>query len=164
MVEKILETAILNVKEIKLNKEQINMVSFINSIIEKHLMTFDKSISFHFQDNSIFYNADPFYLENAISNLIDNAIKYGGDTIDISCFNSEKLLIIEIKDNGNSITKADENQIFEKFYRIPKGNLHDVKGYGIGLYYTKTILEMHKGKIDLIRTNETNFRITLPNE
>jgi two-component system phosphate regulon sensor histidine kinase PhoR len=164
MVEKILETAILNVKEIKLNKEQINVVSFINSIIEKHLMTFDKSISFHFQDNSIFYNADPFYLENAISNLIDNAIKYGGDTIDISCFNSEKLLIIEIKDNGNSITKADENQIFEKFYRIPKGNLHDVKGYGIGLYYTKTILEMHKGKIDLIRTNETNFRITLPNE
>jgi two-component system phosphate regulon sensor histidine kinase PhoR len=110
------------------------------------------------------YNADPFYLENAISNLIDNAIKYGGDIIDISCFNSEKLLIIEIKDNGNTITKADENQIFEKFYRIPKGNLHDVKGYGIGLYYTKTILEMHKGKIDLIRTNETNFRIALPNE
>lgn len=164
MVEKILETAILNVKEIKLNKEQINMVSFIKSITEKHLMTSNKSISFHFQDNVMLYNADPFYLENAISNLIDNAIKYGGDIIDISCFNSEKLLIIEIKDNGNSITKADENQIFEKFYRIPKGNLHDVKGYGIGLYYTKTILEMHKGKIDLIRTNETNFRIALPNE
>ncbi|WP_353169391.1 HAMP domain-containing sensor histidine kinase [Flavobacterium sp.] len=164
MVEKILETAILNVKEIKLNKEQINMVSFIKSITEKHLMTSNKSISFHFQDNIMLYNAEPFYLENAISNLIDNAIKYGGDIIDISCFNSEKLLIIEIKDNGNSITKADENQIFEKFYRIPKGNLHDVKGYGIGLYYTKTILEMHKGKIDLIRTNETNFRIALPNE
>ncbi|WP_396166421.1 sensor histidine kinase [Flavobacterium sp.] len=164
MVEKILETAILNVKEIKLNKEQINMVSFIKSITEKHLMTSNKSISFHFQDNVMLYNADPFYLENAISNLIDNAIKYGGDIIDISCFNSEKLLIIEIKDNGNTITKADENQIFEKFYRIPKGNLHDVKGYGIGLYYTKTILEMHKGKIDLIRTNETNFRIALPNE
>lgn len=164
MVEKILETAILNVKEIKLNKEQINMVSFIKSITEKHLMTSNKSISFHFQDNVMFYNADPFYLENAISNLIDNAIKYGGDIIDVSCFNSEKLLIIEIKDNGNTITKADENQIFEKFYRIPKGNLHDVKGYGIGLYYTRTILEMHKGKIDLIRTNETNFRIALPNE
>ncbi|MBP7837026.1 MAG: HAMP domain-containing histidine kinase, partial [Candidatus Fonsibacter sp.] len=100
MVEKILETAILNVKEIKLNKEQINMVSFIKSITEKHLMTSNKSISYHFQDNIILYNADPFYLENAISNLIDNAIKYGGDIIDISCFNSEKLLIIEIKDNG----------------------------------------------------------------
>ncbi len=72
--------------------------------------------------------------------------------------------VIKVKDTGNSILKSQEKLIFEKFYRIPKGNIHDIKGYGIGLYFAKTIVEKHLGTIELTITNETIFKITLPND
>lgn len=164
MVEKILETATLNANELQLNLEEINLIPFIKSIIEKHQDITNKLINFTFNADEILFRADLFYLENAISNLIDNAIKYGGNLIEINCYTIEKSINIDIKDNGSSILKSQEKMIFEKFYRIPKGNLHDVKGYGIGLYYTKSIIKKHNGTIELIITNNTVFRITLPNE
>lgn len=164
MVEKILETATLNTNELQLNLEEINLTPFIESIIKKHQDITYKQINFIFNTDEIFLKADPFYLENAISNLIDNAIKYGGNFIELNCYKNEEIITIDIKDNGNSILKSQEKKIFEKFYRIPKGNIHDVKGYGIGLYYTKSIIQKHNGTIELIRTNNTIFRINLPNE
>lgn len=164
MVEKILETATLIANELQLNLEKINLVTFIQSIIEKHQEISKKEINFSFEKDAMFINADSFYLENAISNLIDNAIKYGGNKITIDIYNKDKLLFISVIDNGNSILKSQEKLIFEKFYRIPKGNIHDVKGYGIGLYYAKTIIEKHFGTIELSTINETIFTIKLPNE
>lgn len=164
MVEKILETATLNAKELQLNIENINLIVFIKSIIEKHQDISKKQITFEFEKEELYISADSFYLENAISNLIDNAIKYGGNNIDINCFQTDKTTIIKVKDNGNSILKSQEKLIFEKFYRIPKGNIHDIKGYGIGLYFAKTIVEKHFGTIELTLTNETIFKITLPND
>lgn len=164
MVEKILETATLNTNELQLNLEEINLTPFIESIIKKHQDITYKQINFIFNTDEIFLKADPFYLENAISNLIDNAIKYGGNFIELNCYKNEEIITIDIKDNGNSILKSQEKKIFEKFYRVPKGNIHDVKGYGIGLYYTKSIIQKHNGTIELIRTNNTIFRINLPNE
>ena len=71
---------------------------------------------------------------------------------------------ISIFDNGNSLIKAYKDNIFEKFYRIPKGNTHDIKGFGIGLYYTKKIIEKHNGSIHLeIVNNLTTFKIKIPN-
>lgn len=164
MVEKILETATLNTNELQLNLEEINLIPFVKSIIKKYQNITDKQIDFIFNTDKILFKADLFYLENAISNLIDNAIKYGGNFIELNCYVIEKNIIIDIKDNGNSILKSQEKKIFEKFYRVPKGNIHDVKGYGIGLYYTKSIIQKHNGTIELIRNNNTIFRITLPNE
>lgn len=164
MVEKILETATLNAKELQLNFENINLIPFIKSIVEKHQDISKKQIIFNFEKEAVFINADSFYLENAISNLIDNAIKYGGDHVEVICFQKDKNTIIKVKDNGNSILKSQEKLIFEKFYRIPKGNIHDIKGYGIGLYFAKTIVEKHHGTIELRITNETVFTIKLPNE
>ena len=70
-----------------------------------------------------------------------------------------------ISDNGNSITKANKDKIFEKFYRVSKGNTHDIKGFGIGLYYAKKIVEKHEGNIHLNLSNKlTTFKILLPNE
>lgn len=164
MVEKILETATLNVNELQLNIETINLIVFIKSIIEKHQDISKKQITFEFEKEELYISADSFYLENAISNLIDNAIKYGGNNIEINCFQTDKTTVIKVKDTGNSILKSQEKLIFEKFYRIPKGNIHDIKGYGIGLYFAKTIVEKHLGTIELTITNETIFKITLPND
>ena len=164
MVEKILETATLNAKELQLNFENINLIPFIKSIVEKHQDISKKQIIFNFEKEAVFINADSFYLENAILNLIDNAIKYGGNHVEVICFQTDKNTIIKVKDNGNSILKSQEKLIFEKFYRIPKGNIHDIKGYGIGLYFAKTIVEKHHGTIELRITNETVFTIKLPNE
>lgn len=164
MVEKILETATLNTNQLYLNKENILLIPFIKSILEKHQETTAKPILFTTEKDYLTVYGDSFYLENVISNLIDNAIKYGGDTITINCFCLNKQIVIDVMDNGNPIPKSEEKIVFEKFYRIPKGNLHDVKGYGIGLYYAKEIIEKHNGTLELLRTNETIFRITLPDE
>jgi signal transduction histidine kinase len=164
MVEKILETATLNTEELRLNREQLDLIPFISAIVEKHKTITDKEISLSNELNDLSFYGDAFYLENVFSNLIDNAIKYGGEIITITPLIANKNIIIDITDNGNTISKNEEKAVFDKFYRIPKGNVHDVKGYGIGLYFSKIIIEKHGGSITLIRTNETTFRITLPYE
>ena len=101
--------------------------------------------------------ADPFHFENAISNLVDNAIKYGGNEIRI-CLDQSGMNKVRIYDNGGNISSEQKERVFEQFYRIPKGDLHDVKGFGIGLYYVKKILEKHEGKIELeIGKQSTTF-------
>ena len=93
--------------------------------------------------------ADKFHLTHVIANLIDNAIKYSGEEVNISIqLKRNKLnLEIDITDNGCGIPAKYQKQIFERFYRIPKGNRHDVKGYGLGLSYAKEIIERHGGSI-----------------
>ena len=69
---------------------------------------------------------------------------------------------LQVTDSGSSLGKAETRQIFEKFYRVPKGNAHDVKGFGIGLYYTKKIIEKHEGSISVSVNSQTTFKIELP--
>jgi two-component system phosphate regulon sensor histidine kinase PhoR len=121
-------------------------------------------INFENEDSEIFYNVDVFHFENALNNVIDNAVKYGGNTIDVSVRKKDHSVEINIHDNGNSLSEQHKKNIFEKFYRVPKGNTHDVKGFGIGLYYTRKIVEKHDGKIELDLKQGTNFKIVLPNE
>ena len=104
-----------------------------------------------------------FHFENVISNLIDNAIKYGGSTIEIHINSILKSVEISIADDGDGIEKNQQEKVFDKFYRVPKGNTHDVKGFGIGLYYCKKIVEKHRGILVLSsNNNQTIFKITLP--
>lgn len=162
MVEKILETATLSTEELSLSYEEINITSFLKNITEKYKTITTKEIAFIGSEKPLFVSGDSFYLDNVVSNLIDNAIKYGGSTITIKCRKENNNIIIDVEDNGNSIPKTEEKSIFEKFYRIPTGNLHDVKGYGIGLYYSKEIIHKHNGTLKLLNTNPTVFRIILP--
>ena len=124
----------------------------------------DETIHFEYHQEIIKAIVDPFHFDNAINNIMDNALKYGGNRIDIQIRQTSKIEI-EISDNGNSLSKESKDKIFEKFYRVPKGNTHDVKGFGIGLYYSKKIIENHQGSIELqLKPQRTTFKITLPNE
>lgn len=166
MVEKLLETATLDSEKLLLKKEETDIIELIEKVTKKHqLISNDKTIQFFKNINNHFINIDVFHIENAISNLIDNAIKYGGSKIDVNVSLILNTIEIIIADNGNGIDKNQQSKIFDKFYRVPKGNTHDVKGFGIGLYYTKKIIEKHNGVIALNSNSErTIFKIDLPNE
>ena len=166
MVEKLLETATLDSDSLILVKEKINITDLIASIIDKHqLQTEPKTINFNTTTESVSAYVDVFHFENAINNILDNAIKYGGETISINISQNSFSFTVSISDNGSTITKAQKDKIFEKFYRVQKGNTHDVKGFGIGLYYAKKIIEKHEGTIHLdLNNNLTTFILSLPNE
>ncbi|MCB0447119.1 MAG: HAMP domain-containing histidine kinase [Gelidibacter sp.] len=166
MVEKLLETATLDSDSLQLNKELVDIDDLLHTIVEKHqLQTKEKTIHFTPSAQQLMAKVDVFHFENALNNVLDNAIKYGGNNITISIEQNSFAFTIYISDDGNSLTKANKEKIFEKFYRVPKGNTHDVKGFGIGLYYTKKIIEKHNGAIYLdLENKQTTFKISLPNE
>jgi two-component system phosphate regulon sensor histidine kinase PhoR len=166
MVEKLLETATLDSDNLELNKEEINVTELLKSIVNKHQFELvDKTLTYISSDEDVLLNVDLFHIENAINNVIDNAIKYGGNEISADIKQTAGWVEISILDNGSSLIKANKDKLFEKFYRISKGNTHDVKGFGIGLYYSKKIIEKHHGTIALdLSTNTTCFKISLPNE
>ena len=165
MVEKLLETATLDSEQLLLKKESIDVVEMTEKLVHKHqLLISDKTLIFSSNLQPIYLNIDKFHFENVISNLIDNAIKYGGNNIEININSILQSVEITIADDGNGIEKNQQEKIFDKFYRVPKGNTHDVKGFGIGLYYCKKIVEKHNGII-LLSSNksQTIFKITIPN-
>ncbi|MBA6155836.1 HAMP domain-containing histidine kinase [Tenacibaculum sp. S7007] len=166
MVEKLLETATLDSEKLMLKKESVDLIGFVDKIVQKHqLITPEKKIQFSTNISEITTEIDTFHFENSISNLIDNAIKYGGDNIQVNINAVLNTLEISVADNGVGIDKNQQEKIFDKFYRVPKGNTHDVKGFGIGLYYTKKIIEKHNGFISLTSIpKQTVFKITLPND
>ena len=166
MVEKLLETATLDSDSLKLIKEKCNIIDLLNNVVEKHQMqTEAKTIIFKSTSKEVMASIDVFHFENAINNVIDNAIKYGGDEIFVNLKQNAKTVEVSISDNGNTLTKANKDKIFEQFYRIPKGNTHNVKGFGIGLYYTKKVIEKHGGTIHLELNNKlATFKISFPNE
>ena len=165
MVEKILETASLESKELVLKKEPTDLVHLINKCIEKVQISTQKDIHLKTDYEILFCAIDSFHFENVISNIMENAIKYGGNTIEIELESIEKAVEIKIKDDGIGIHKTHQKKIFDKFYRIPTKNLHDVKGFGIGLYYVKQIIEKHEGTVEFIPNDKiTIFKITVPND
>ncbi|WP_298513660.1 HAMP domain-containing sensor histidine kinase [uncultured Kordia sp.] len=163
MVEKLLETATLDSEKLLLKKENVDLVDFVEKVTEKQrTLSAEKALSFRSNIDHLSVEIDPFHFENAITNLIDNALKYGGDTVEVNVAKVLETIEITVSDNGNTIDKSQREKIFDKFYRIPKGNTHDVKGFGIGLYYTKKIIEKHNGTIQLVpNANHTIFKITL---
>jgi len=164
MVEKLLETATLDSEQLLLKKENINIVALVQKVaLKEEFSTAKKNITFNTSVKEISVNIDSFHFENAISNLIDNAIKYGGNNIEVHISTVLNTLEISVVDDGKPIEKNQREKIFDQFYRIPKGNTHDVKGFGIGLYYTKKIIEKHGGQISLIpNTAYTIFKISMP--
>jgi two-component system phosphate regulon sensor histidine kinase PhoR len=167
MVEKILETATLNHEELSINKQPVNLIELVEEVIEKYkIINLEKTVTFKNSIGNKVLNLDKFHFENALGNIIDNAIKYGGNKITVDLTLTKNHIVLLIKDNGNGIHKSQKEKIFEQFYRTPMGNTHNVKGFGIGLYYTKKIIEKHGGNINIIydKNNNTLFKIELLNE
>lgn len=168
MAERILQSASLEKGQVILKKELIDIHAIIIETINNiHLQVEKKggSIKTQLRADSFTVEADKVHITNVIFNLLDNANKYSPVTpeILISTENSYSGILISVKDNGTGISKANQKKIFEKLYRIPTGNVHNVKGFGLGLSYVKTIIEQHSGKITLESelNKGTNFIIYL---
>ena len=165
MVEKLLETATLDSESLMLQKEPTNIVDLIAKIAKKFELLTKKDIKFTTNIDLKILKIDLFHFENAVSNLVDNAIKYGGDSIEINLNSVFNVTEISVADNGKGIDKSQQERIFDKFYRVPKGNTHDVKGFGIGLYYAQKIIEKHNGSINISSSfDNTIFKLQIPNE
>ena len=163
MVEKLLETATLSGKTLPLRKEEVDLVLLLRTLTKKwQELAPHKNFQFKSNFETLVYLADPFHIENAFNNIFDNAVKYGGGKISTSLQVEKDDLNIIFSDTGTGLTKVQTNRIFDKFYRVPKGNTHDIKGFGIGLYYTRKIIEGHGGSIRAEATTETRFIIHLP--
>ncbi len=166
MVEKLLETATLDSENLELNKQNSDITGLLQQLVDKHnLQKTGQPIQFNIDPTTIEAFVDDFHLENALNNVLDNAIKYGGEAISLTLNQDATHVFITISDSGTSLKNINKDRLFEKFYRVPKGNTHDVKGFGIGLYYTKRIIEKHGGRIELdVSSESTNFKITIPND
>lgn len=163
MVEKLLETSVIDSGKMEVMPEETDLTSLTLKVVKSYqMLQKDKEIKLNLSDTVTWGKVDPFHWENAISNLLDNAIKYGGDKITLNFMEEEGRLTWEVIDNGGHIEARYRDKVFEKLYRIPKGNQHDVKGFGIGLYYVKAIVEKHGGDLSLqVKPNYTCFTITL---
>ena len=115
-------------------------------------------------ETDIMLNIDTLHLQGTIHNILDNALKYGGDKTIVTLNKSQNNVQITIADNGVGIPDEYKNTIFEKFFRVPSGNIHDVKGYGLGLSYAKYVVEAHGGNISLqdSETGGASFIIRFP--
>ena len=140
LVENILAMSMERRRTMKLKPEDVQLHSFVEEISASQRMRVEKNISINVDiDEGIMVEADRTHLANVLNNLIDNAIKYSGDSVEITIMGDNKSL--SIKDNGIGIPSKSIPYLFNKFYRVPHGNRQDVRGYGIGLYYVKSILD-----------------------
>ena len=140
LVENILSMSMERRKSMKLKLEEIQLHSFVEEIAAAQRMRGDKNININVDiDEGIMVEADRTHLSNILNNLIDNAIKYSDDSVEITITADNNDL--SVRDNGIGIPTKSIPYLFNKFYRVPHGNRQDVRGYGIGLYYVKSILD-----------------------
>lgn len=140
LVENILAMSMERRKTMKLNPEEIRLQPFIEEIASAQRMRGDKGITINVNvSEDIAVEADKIHFANVLNNLIDNAIKYSGDSVMITITGDDK--DISIADNGIGIPSKSIPYLFNKFYRVPHGNRQDVRGYGIGLYYVKSMVD-----------------------
>ena len=169
-VEKILQAARLEKEEIKLNLQSLDAHEVIHKVADNFaLQVQEKNGVLELKLNASNPNikADDVHFSNIIFNLLDNALKYseGSPHITVETFkHGNGMLSIKVKDNGIGMDKETQARIFEKFYRAHTGNLHNVKGFGLGLSYVKAIVDAHEGKIKVESTpgKGSTFTITLP--
>jgi signal transduction histidine kinase len=168
LVEKVLHIAAEEKEEIELYKEETDLGEVMDSIITNHQLKSARPVQFRYDnllgDRAVY--VDKAHLTNAISNLVDNAIKYSGEqpSVYIKSSLENGKLVVRVKDNGIGIPKIYQGNIFDTFFRVPTGNLHNVKGFGLGLSYVKKIVELHGGMISVQSEPEkgSEFMIQIP--
>jgi two-component system phosphate regulon sensor histidine kinase PhoR len=168
-VETILQASLLDRQDQQLNLRPLHVHQTIQEAMENFQLQLEgKNGSAELQLNAKndLIEADEVHFMNLITNLIDNAVKYSKENllIKITTHSTNKSLVIRIEDNGIGMSKETQRRIFEKFYRAHTGNLHNVKGFGLGLSYVKTIVEAQRGKIKVDSTigRGTTFTLEFP--
>jgi len=171
LVENVLRTAILDRKEVRLKEDDIDLNQIVSDVANNMAIQAQKKggdIILELKTEESILTGDEIHLTNVIYNLVDNAIKYTPEKpiIKLSTYVFDKHFCIDIVDNGVGINKDNQKKIFEKLYRVPTGNVHNVKGFGLGLSYVKLIIDKHNGVIAV--KSEVNkgstFTIKLPLE
>lgn len=153
LIEQILSMSMERRKSLTIKKESLDVTELVDKLMEYHRLKSDKEVTFHVRINPPHFHlfADATHISNVMSNLIDNAIKYSADKVEImiEVDETDSMSRIVVSDQGIGIDHDNQNRIFEKFYRVPTGNTQHVRGYGLGLYYVKQIVEKHGGSISV---------------
>jgi two-component system phosphate regulon sensor histidine kinase PhoR len=168
-VETILQIASLDKKEIEFRFENVSM----HTIIEHAIETIDIQVQQRNGRIHLLLDAaepviygDTDHLTNLVNNFLDNAIKYSPESpeITVKTYNNEHGIILSFADEGIGMTKAVQSKIFERFYRQSSGNVHDIKGFGLGLNYARAIIDAHKGNVTVFSEpgKGSRFEIFLP--
>lgn len=168
-VEKVLQMAAYNEDRIKYKLKELHLNQTITGVMKSFELKVNNrqgEVHVNLEATRDLIKADDVHITNVIFNLLDNAIKYCKDTpiITISTENKADNILVTIEDNGIGIAKEHLEQIFERFFRVPTGNVHDVKGFGLGLSYVKKIIDIHNGTIKAESTlgKGTRFIVSLP--
>ena len=168
-VERVLNISTLDTENTTLNKKSLDfheLLAEVKDTFDFNQLANGGKILIENNASVFTIQADPIHITNVVYNLLDNAVKYSTTkpVISITTKNERNHLVIEIKDNGIGIRKEDLKMIFDKFYRVSTGNIHNIKGFGLGLFYVKLIINEHNGSIDVkSKIGEgSTFTIKLP--
>lgn len=169
-VESILQAAQMDRQEVQLNKSDIHVHDIIRNVLNNLQLQIEEKhgkVDVQLNATADLMEADEVHLTNLINNLIDNALKYSKDDsfyVKVSTKNIGKSIRIIVEDHGIGMNKETLGRVFEKFYRAHTGNVHNVKGFGLGLSYVKTMVEAHDGKVkaDSVMGKGSTFTIDLP--
>jgi two-component system phosphate regulon sensor histidine kinase PhoR len=168
-VERVLQMAIFDHGELKLKHEVVDMQELIETVAQNFILQLDKRgglLEFNPEAEHTRIRGDLMHLTNVVSNLLENAVKYSRQNprIEVATANLKDKVVISVRDNGIGISKENQKRIFDKFYRVPTGNVHNVKGFGLGLSYVKLIVEEHGGEIHVKSEagKGSTFEIVLP--
>jgi len=168
-VERVLQIARIDRGRMSLDKSVVRIADIVDSVLsseEVRIQQANGRLTVDLPPGAAFISADPFHLGNIIHCLLDNAMKYCREQPQILLRGVMEghTLFLSVTDNGIGISREHQKKIFEKFYRVPTGNVHNVKGFGLGLSYVKKIIEIHNGSIKLKSeiNKGTRFDISLP--
>ncbi len=168
-VERVLQMAVLDQGHLVLKKKEVSMNEIIHTVLQNFKLQVENQngkIELIDESTSDLVYGDKVHLVNLVTNLLDNAVKYSSGTPEITVHlsNSENYFRFSVRDRGIGISKDNQKKVFDRFYRVSTGNVHDVKGFGLGLSYVKLIVEQHGGTISLSSelNRGTKFSIQLP--
>lgn len=170
LVEKVLHVSIEENSEMVLHKEAVDIQELLDHLVERQQLKAGGKAVFqynHTLDNPVIH-VDRMHFTNALNNLIDNAVKYSGERVHITirCSRDAGRFMLEVADDGMGIPKHYQEHVFEKFFRVPTGDVHNVKGFGLGLNYVRHVVEQHGGSIQLASEagRGSRFTILLPED
>lgn len=169
MTDKILKAAVFETKGIVIQKEKVDLLKVTQQIVDSMKLLFEKNkarVMLQTNGSHFIVNGEPSHLTNVIYNLLDNALKYspGQPLINILLQEEDSRITLSIQDNGLGIPSEYSKKIFEKFFRVPTGDVHNIKGYGLGLSYVSTVMKAHDGSVHVESEpgKGSNFIISFP--
>jgi signal transduction histidine kinase len=166
LISQVLNTSMLEEHNQYLKTEPVDLNSLINEVLNSMQLRFEQAgalVEFIPNPESVILMIDKLHIHGVIINLLDNTLKYSFNKplIRLSISRESDSVVLKISDNGEGIPKEYLSRVFDKFFRVPKGNIHDIKGYGLGLSYAKLVMEQHSGSISVRNKNEGGCEFTL---